>query len=273
MQWWANPDKWLKAPLDGRKVQQRMQQAVERQERGKRMSAMAGLAMGGLCLLLALVKITPASGDEANDQQLTQIYTQVERQVKEKIGVDVVVMPIVNGVKPRLPESYDSFSLRYPNRKGTVLPDMLQFYYQDRLVSNMNLRRYVDFNLPVVQANTEIPAYSAIDSAWLDCSSDTVSPGSEVLLNIEEATGMLSRLKLRTGDRLQGSRLQLPYDIARGQSVTLLIKSGGVEAVVEATAAGNAYVGQRISVRRNSDNQRFSGLVKDGPVVVIEERK
>lgn len=241
-------------------------------EHGRKHSynALAGLALGTVCVLLALVKVAPANSSEATEQQLEQIYKEVEYQTQQQLGVDVVVNARAGAPKPRLPESYDRIELRENKRAGVWLPDSLRFIYDGRLVGNLPLKRYVEFELSVVHVTQDVAPQTRIDPAWLEVSTETLSPGSPVLIKTEDASGSMARTRLRSGDLLYASKMQRAWDIQRGDNISLVMEGPGLSMSAQAVAQGNAYIGQRVTVKRLGDNARFSGTLAEGPVVLIE---
>lgn len=251
-------------------VTRQMADALAFESRGRGSNALIGLALGVACVLLALLKIAPANSSEATDEQLRQIYKEVEYQTQQKLGCDVQIKTLETASKPRLPESYDELALHFSTRPGDWLPDSVQFRYNGHLVSSLNLRRYIEFELSVVHTTTDIAPLTRIEPAWLELSTSSMPAGSPVLTSLASAEGMMTRNAVHSGDALILGRLQKAWDVRRGDAVSLILEGPGLNMTAEAESLGNAYIGQRINVKRLSDNQRFSGTLSEGPSVLVE---
>jgi flagella basal body P-ring formation protein FlgA len=250
-------------------VTRQMAAAAER-NRSHSYNALFGLALGVVCVLLALIKVAPANSSEATEEQLRVIYKEIEYSAQKQLGVDVVIHPKEGAPRPRLPESYDKIELRESTRQGDWLPDSLRFIYDGRMVGSLSLKRYIEFEVAVVQVNTDIAPHTLLNPAWLETSTMTLPAGSPVITDAKDLDGFMSRVRLRSGDMVFASRVQKAWDVQRGDTISLLMEGPGISVSSEAVAQGNAYLGQRVTVKRVGDNARFSGTLAEGPVVLIE---
>ena len=62
-----------------------------------------------------------------------------------------------------------------------------------------------------------------------------------------------------------------PHDAASNFTGAAITRRGAVQGLAAgAVALADAYIGQRITVRRSDDRMQFSGVLAKGPQVVVE---
>lgn len=171
---------------------------------------------------------------------------------------------------PELPTGELSINVRFPDKPGRWLPDAIEFHVDGRLATVMPLGQLGKFHLRVLVAPMGIAARTLIDAGHLGLEEQVVAPGQEVATCIVDAVGLTTRSQIAAGAMVKLSRLKQPYDVTRLGTVTLLIRTEGVELNAQAQAMADAYIGQVVLVKRLDDNAKFSGLVVDGPLVVVE---
>ena len=174
-------------------------------------------------------------------------------------------LPVLN-----LPAGDLDVRVRYPAKPGWWLPDAVEFSVDGMLKSTVLLGQYGKFHLPVVIAPDGIAGRTLINHGHLGLEERELAPGREVMVHPADAAGMTTQGTVPAGGMLRLSRLKVPYDVNRGGTVTLVIRTGCVEMQAMAEAQGNAYVGQRLCVERMDDGVSFTGVVAAGPVVVVE---
>lgn len=265
-----NISKWETISLEAAEEVSRQMAAAAERNRRHSYNALAGLALGVACVLLALVKVAPANSSEATDEQLRLIYKEVEYQTQDRLGVDVIIRQKEDAPRPRLPESYDKVELRQETRPGDWLPESVRFIYDGRLVGTLQLKRIVEFEVTAVTVLRDVEARSLLDPAWLETSTQLLPAGSPLIVDAGELEGFMSRTRLHQGDLLYASRVQKAWDVQRGDTISLLLEGPGVTMSAQGVAQGNAYVGQRVTVKRLGDNARFSGMLVEGPAVLVE---
>ncbi len=261
---------WDNLSLEAAEEVSRQMSAAAERNRTHSYNALAGLALGVVCVLLALIKVGPANSSEATEEQLRQIYKEIEVQTEQRLGVDVAVRPKEGAPRPRLPESYDKVELREVTRQGDWLPESLRFIYDGRLVGNLPLKRYIEFEVTAVSTNTDLAVNTLLDPAWLESSTQLLPAGSPLIINADELKGFMNRVRLRKGDLLFASRVQKAWDVQRGDTISLVVEGEGVSMSAQGVAQGNAYLGQRVTIKRLGDNARFSGTLVEGPAVLVE---
>ena len=87
---------------------------------------------------------------------------------------------------------------------------------------------------------------------------------------ISDVTNMTTRSSVAQGTMVKLSKLQQPYDVLRSGEVLLIINLDGVELSARAVVMSDAYIGQRVQVKRLDDGARFTGLVVAGQMVVVK---
>jgi flagella basal body P-ring formation protein FlgA len=198
------------------------------------------------------------------------LLERLEADCEERLGVDVQLrlLEALPALKCRSAD-YE-LAVRYSPRAGQWLPDALLLREAGRQTASLPLYRYVEFSLPVLVAPAGLSARSLIRSEQLETQVLPLRAGREVLCDMARASGCEARLAVRPGGQVLHSALRAPYDIRRGEELTLVLRLPGLEVQASATALCDAYIGQRITVRRSDDRRQFSGLLSAGPQVVVE---
>jgi len=160
--------------------------------------------------------------------------------------------------------------LRYPDKAGTWLPDGIELLVDNMVVKTIPLGQYGSFRLPVVVAPDGIAPRTLVSAGYLASVEKVLRPGSEVAVSATSVTGMTTTARIIAGGMVVDSKLRIPYAISRGDEVVLVLNTGGIEMRARAEAMNNAYLGQRLLVKRVDDGERFTGVVEDGPIVVVE---
>jgi len=92
---------------------------------------------------------------------------------------------------------------------------------------------------------------------------------SQGLRDVQLVIGRMVTATLPAGTVLQGGQLRLPYVVKMNQPVRLQAKGDGFVIGSDATALGNAGVGERVNVRAGN-GKVVSGIVEpDGSVSVF----
>lgn len=86
---------------------------------------------------------------------------------------------------------------------------------------------------------------------------------------LDEVAGLEARRSLHAGAVLTPHDAQLPQLVRRGQSVTVVGRSGGIEVRAEGTAMGNAAQGERVRVRNAGSRRVVEGVVTADGVVEV----
>jgi flagella basal body P-ring formation protein FlgA len=135
------------------------------------------------------------------------------------------------------------------------------------------LGQYLDFRLAVLVAKAGIAQGAQVTGPQLESRTLTLAPGQEVLTSATLADGLQARSFFGPGMRLKLSRLAPPALVKRGTAVQLKLHSSGVELSAQGTALADAYAGQPLSVRRDSDGRIIRGILQrgaNGPVVDVK---
>lgn len=95
------------------------------------------------------------------------------------------------------------------------------------------------------------------------------SNGAGLVLDQEQLIGMQLKRALDAGSTLRLANLRKPDVIKRGQQVTLVSGSKGLEVRIQGKALANAAEGERVSVSNLSSGKRIEGIAHaDGTVTV-----
>lgn len=194
----------------------------------------------------------------------------IEAQAALKLGVPVKFaidkpLPTVD-----LPGGELEITVRFPDKPGEWLPDAVEYTIGERLVERLVLSHFGEFELPVVVAADTIDGRTRLKPDHLIIGTQSLRPGTEVVTDPASIEGLKTKMRFSAGSPLKLSKLEQPFDVERGSYVLLVIRGGAVELNAQAVALNGAYLGQTIAVERMSDGMRFTGVVEDGPVVIVE---
>ncbi len=198
------------------------------------------------------------------------VLALLDSETSRKLEAAVSFEPTRAMSVPKLPVGELAVTVRFPDKPGRWLPDAIEFHVDGRLATVMPLGQLGKFHLRVLVAPAGIAARTLIDAGHLGLEEQVIAPGQEVTTCTTDAVGLTTRSQIAAGAMVKLSRLKQPYDVTRLSTVTLLIRTGGVEMSAQAQAMADAYVGQVVLVKRLDDNAKFSGLVVEGPLVVVE---
>jgi|GEM_PF-2204454 len=198
------------------------------------------------------------------------LLAALNQAVADELGVSAEFtitrpLPVVTAAAGEL-----EIEVRFPDKPGWWLPDALEISVDGLQVQRVLLSQHGEFELPVVVAPAGIAGRTMINGAHLGTELSTVRPGREVITQAQQVIGLTTRGRITAGAPVLFSRLMVPYDIERGSEVSLVIKGGVVELTALAVAMNNAYIGQRLTVKRLDDGMKFTGRVETGPRVVVE---
>lgn len=231
-------------------------------KRKRQLCWMAGLGLAGLLLAARPALAVPLTPDDLNDALRASILDQ--------LGVPAELVPLEAWPALALDAEHTEVSVRYPARKASALPEALELRVQGRIEACLPLARYVQFSLPVAVAPKGLALRSLVNLDRLALETRTLSAGSECSCDLACLSGLETRAAVLSGALVLPSRLRAPADVRRGDGVTIVMHLNGVEVRADASALADAYVGQRLSVRRTSDRKQFSGLLCEGALVEVE---
>lgn len=193
----------------------------------------------------------------------------VEDAIRIKLDAPVELLLLRELPSLQLPAAA-MLSVRFPDKPGWWLPDAIEFHEGSRLVGVLPLSQYMRFKLPVQVALNDIAARTLLDPARLAVREMELTAGSECVPGSANVSGTTTRSAIDGGQVLKRSRLIQPFDVLRGQAVLLRLSLDGLEMEASSVALNDAYLGQRLTVKRASDNAKFTGLLCAGPVVVVQ---
>ena len=194
----------------------------------------------------------------------------LKAKVEERLGVATGIIELRPIEERRLPAGRTSVEVRFPDKAGVWLPDAIEFYVDGRLQGTLPLAQYISFELPVVIAPEQIPGRVNLSAGMLGTEVRELRPGAEVVVDAGSIIELETRGSIGAGRMVLTSRLKMPWDVKRGDEVTLLIVTGGVVMRARAEALNNAYTGQSLLVSRFSDGERFTGTLGAEKNVVVE---
>ncbi|MCR9184105.1 MAG: flagellar basal body P-ring formation chaperone FlgA [Halieaceae bacterium] len=120
--------------------------------------------------------------------------------------------------------------------------------------------------LPVLTDN--LPRGTVISERDLILVERTITNATDaVILDPQQAIGLELVRPARAGSTLRHSQLRPPQLIARGQTVTLIAGSEGLQVTMQGRAMANAAAGDRLLVTNLASGRRVEGIVSaDGSV-------
>lgn len=191
-------------------------------------------------------------------------------RLEEELGTEVVLEPIRPMPTIELPDGNAELHLRFSDKPGKHLPDAVEFRIGGRLATTLPLSMYLHFTLNAVVAAAPVASRTELMPQHLTWAEVTLNAGNEVVTDPSEVLGQTTRTAIPKGNPIRVSRLKLKADILRGSEVTLVIVMDGVTLKATAIALSDAFIGQRITVKRIHDKKKYTGRVAAGPVVVVE---
>ena len=130
------------------------------------------------------------------------------------------------------------------------------------------LRADVSAALQVPVLREPLPRGALIAENDLELSTRRItSPVSDLILDPRRAIGRELKRSLGAGTELRYGHVALPRLVSRGQTVTLIAGTDGLEVRMRGKAMGNAAAGDRLQVTNISSGRRVEGVVlADGSV-------
>ncbi len=126
---------------------------------------------------------------------------------------------------------------------------------------------------PVVVAAQDLKPGQPIEAAQLRLQTREEFPASDVMRVLGDVTGKLPRHTIRAGAVVPEAALEEPPVVARGDTVTVEVRSGSARLELEGRAENAAGIGQRIKIRNPVSNKIFVARVEaKGRAVVGEGR-
>ncbi len=81
------------------------------------------------------------------------------------------------------------------------------------------------------------------------------------LRSVSEGVGMMAKRYVNAGTPLSGTDLMEPFDVGKGEMVTVLVQSGAAVLMLEAEAQSDGRAGQTISLRNAASGKVFRARV------------
>ncbi len=178
-------------------------------------------------------------------------------QIDSRLRLPVCHQPLVSFLPPGVtPKGNISVGIRCSGPKPWKL------YVSARVTTYEN----------VVVLRRSLPRHSKItvDDVHLE-KHDTTSVTSPLLKEATEAIGKELTQSLPAGRPLTYSVLKNPIVIRRGQRVTLLYKSPGIEVRGSGTALGDGGKGERISAKPLRTSRALTGVVLRPGVILVNQ--
>jgi flagella basal body P-ring formation protein FlgA len=116
---------------------------------------------------------------------------------------------------------------------------------------------------PRVVATSDLPAGRALEAGQLHLETDEAFPGAgEVFDSVKPLVGRVLRRAVRRGTILRPQWLDVPKDIARGDTVRVEVRSGSARLEMQAVAEAGGSAGQSITVRNPQSKKIFRARVE-----------
>jgi flagella basal body P-ring formation protein FlgA len=93
-----------------------------------------------------------------------------------------------------------------------------------------------------------------------------------VLQSLSDCVGMLAKRYLAAGAPVSAADLMQPYDVDRGELVTVEVQSGGAVLVLEAEAQASGREGQSITLRNSTSGKMFRAKITGKGRALLECR-
>ena len=130
------------------------------------------------------------------------------------------------------------------------------------------LRADVSASLSLPILRRALPRGALISEGDLDMTRRRItSPVNDMIVDPAMAVGMELRRPLSAGSPLRFGQVDYPELVSRGQMVTLVASSAGLEVRMQGKAMGSGAAGDRLMVTNLTSGRRVEGIVlKDGSV-------
>lgn len=92
---------------------------------------------------------------------------------------------------------------------------------------------------------------------------------AKYLTDVETVAGYKFRRAVKTGEVLSVRMLKVPHAVKRGEQVTILADTGGIQVTMRGQALSDGKVGSVIRVRNSSSNRVVEGEIVDKGVVKV----
>jgi len=142
-----------------------------------------------------------------------------------------------------------------------------------RCSANPGWTRYIALHISQQQAIAVLRAPLArgetLSAEAIDWQQRDVFTVSADVLTPASATALVAKRDLAAGSVLTASQFAAPKAIARGQSVTLVSRSEGMEVRAPGEALADAALGARVKVRNNTSRRIVEGVAQGNGTVEV----
>lgn len=159
--------------------------------------------------------------------------------------------------------------VKTPSHKSSALPQSIAVYVDGKLVKLLSLSRYVEFITPVAIAREAIARGSAVPESSVFVEIRTVPPGKAVIMDIADCTGFEAIRTIGAGEEISPDSIRKPYDVKRGDAVSVMIEMDGITIEAQASASQDGYVGDVIAVRLDEGGKVMRGVITSPTSVIL----
>ena len=156
-----------------------------------------------------------------------------------------------------------------PSHRKGALPQSLSISVDGKLVKVVALSRYLEFRAPVVIAREPVARGNTIPASALLVEIRTVPAGRAVILDVEDCAGLEAVRSIGAGGEISPDAVRKPFDVRRGDAVTVVVVMDTLTIETESTATQDGYIGDTIAVRLADGGKVMRGVVESPARVVV----
>ena len=230
-----------------------------------------------LILLVCLVGTNPC----AHAQILAKVKPTVTLEGKEMIDAACKlvkdhyagkVTPVIKSV-PRnwnVPVGKREYKLVMQGQRQEFLPNGIDLLINGKRYSTLSLGQYLVYKLTAPVSQVEInPNQVLTEQNVADIEVQMVA-GYKIPPDIDSVIGKAAAIRILTQKIIRETMLMEPYTVVRGDSVSVRIIRGLVTLEVPGQALQNGRVGDRITVKLNTNSRVITGTIENKGLVVLE---
>jgi flagella basal body P-ring formation protein FlgA len=181
-------------------------------------------------------------------------------------GVEVRVRPLDQRLQPALCDR--ELEIVRPHSGRVLGPVSYGVRCAGSVPWTLYLRAEVSASVELPVLSRPLPRGTILSASDIEMTSRRVtSRASDLVIDPEMAVGMELKRPLAAGSVLRHGHVALPELVTRGQMVTLVAGTGGVEVRMQGKAMASGVEGDRLIVTNLNSGRRVEGLVlRDGSV-------
>ena len=225
----------------------------------------SGEAMPSVCIERV---VHPLSPEEVRNALLAALHC-------EPFTCDVARLEILEFSNQPLPPGRLSFPLAALNRPPADVPESAviwsgQLIYDLRRSLSVWAKVRITVNREVIVARESIPKTSIIHAGQITTTRMSMFPLPEPLPpNPAGVIGKVARREIHTGERIVAQALEDGQDVIRGETVSVVVLTGGASISLAAVAASSGNKGETVLIRNPSTGKIFRAKIEDRKRVLV----